>query len=570
MRSNARKAVSLLAAVLFAGAATACDSNDGGTGPDPLAVPANVVATSTGTTTARVTWNQVSEAESYQVERALGAGAFAQVATGLTQTSYDDTGLTPSTEYRYRVRAVAGARSSDFSAAAAATTGTPGPKIAFLSGRISANRTLFADSLYVLQGFVKVDNAAVLTIQPGTRIVGDTLAANRGSSLWILRGSRLMAEGTAAAPIVFTSWRAPGARRPGDWGGIVIIGNAPINRTANPIFTEGPVGASENYAGGTVFNDNSGSLRYVRIEFAGYDVSNGSGQELNGLSMYAVGRGTKLEYVQVMSGLDDSFEWWGGAADGRYLVSYEAGDDHFDWTEGFRGRNQFLIGYQTTTLQPAAGTGTLSSDPRGFEGDGCDSATAGCTFANQPFSSPVFANFTLIGPGAGVFAQNDGNGAVVRRGSAGTFVNGVIGRWPGVGFSIRNTESDALRALDSLVVRNVHLVDNGANFEPAGTNFGAALSAAGYANTTGTGVTALFAALPAAGVAPTTATLDWTPAAGGALTAGGLADFTGTVVAGRVTSFLGTANAVAATSYRGAADPAGADWWAGWTNYARN
>src|SRR5690606_29729744 len=142
---------------------------------------------------------------------------------------------------------------------------------------------------------------------------------------------------------------------------------------------------------------------YVRIEFAGYDISNGAGQELNALSSYAVGRGTTYEYIQTMAGLDDSFEYWGGAVDGRYLISYESGDDHFDWSEGYRGRNQFMIALQTARLAPRPGAGVLSSDPRGFEGDGCDPGVSGCTLsptgASAPFSNPVFANFTVVGPG---------------------------------------------------------------------------------------------------------------------------------------------------------------------------
>src|SRR5262245_61753181 len=269
----------------------------------------------------------------------------------------------------------------------------PPPGAAILTNSIAANRTLFADTVYTLRGYVKVQSGAVLTIQAGTRIVGDT--ATTGSSLWILRGAQINAVGTANAPIVFTSQRSPGNRKPGDWGGIVIVGNGIINRNAPTINTEGgAVGQSENYAGGTNNSDNSGTLRYVRIEFAGFDISNGAGQELNSLSMYAVGRGTTLEYVQALAGLDDAFEWWGGAVDGRYLVSYETGDDHFDWTEGYVGRNQFLIALQSTRLPPAADAGTLGSDPRGFEGDGCQGDLAGCTLSttgvSTPYSNPVF------------------------------------------------------------------------------------------------------------------------------------------------------------------------------------
>src|SRR5688572_16789016 len=256
------------------------------------------------------------------------------------------------------------------------------PGAGTVNADITTDRTFFAETTYTISGYVKVTSGATLTIQPGTRILGDTDVP--GSSLWILRGASLVAEGTAQEPIVFTSERGAGARRPGDWGGIVMVGNGVINRTVNPVNTEGGAsGEAENYAGGTDNADNSGSLRYVRIEFAGFDISNGGGQELNSLSMYAVGSGTRLEYVQTLAGLDDAFEWWGGAVDSRYLISTETGDDHFDWTEGFRGRNQFLIGYQSTRLTPAAGSGTFGSDPRGIEADGCDPnpATApDCTF----------------------------------------------------------------------------------------------------------------------------------------------------------------------------------------------
>jgi hypothetical protein len=350
----------------------------------------------------------------------------------------------------------------------------------------------------------------------------------------------------------------------------VIVGNAPINRTANPIFTEGPTGAAENYAGGTNLDDSSGSLKYVRIEFAGYDVSNGGGQELNGISSYAVGRGTTYDYVQNIAGLDDSFEFFGGAVDVRHMVSYEAGDDHFDWSEGYRGRGQFLIALQTTVLSPRTGAGTVSSDPRGFEGDGCEIDKAGCTYANQPYSSPVWANFTLIGPGTGVFSTTDGNGAVVRRGSAGTLVNGIIGRWPGVGISLRDDESKALFDADSMTVRNLILADNGSNFEPAGRNFGSVLNDRKVDLSIREGSLGdILGGIPAAGAAPTAELLDWAPTAGSAAASGGLGSFAGTAIAGRVQGFFG--GAMPATSYVGAVDPSGADrWWEGWTAYYRD
>jgi hypothetical protein len=563
-----------LASVALIGAAlTACGDDDPVVpDPTPPSAPSGVSAVSTGTTSIRVTWNQVSSASSYELDRAEGSGSLASIQTDLTSTFFEDTGLKEGTQYRYVVRAVEGSLRSTDSGEGTATTGVtppPAPKVATVAG-VPVSRTFFSDTTYVLQGYVKVSNGATLTIQPGTRIVGDTTVA--GSSLWVLRGSKIVAEGTATAPIVFTSQRSEGNRAPGDWGGLIIVGNAPINRTANPIFTEGPTGAAENYAGGTDFNDDSGSLKYVRIEFAGYDISNGGGQELNSISSYAVGRGTTYDYVQSMAGLDDSFEFWGGGADIRHMVSFESGDDHFDTSEGYQGRAQFLIALQTSVLTPRPGSGTVSSDPRGFEGDGCENDKAGCTYANTPYSMPVFANFTVVGPGTGVFSTSDGNGAVVRRGAAANFVNGIIARWPGVGFSIRDDETKALMDADSLYIRNVVLSENGANFEAVKDGrFGFVVGDSATAwNVSQSSVADLFAgALPTSGTSVTASNLNILLKSGAPAATGGLNSFAGTPVASRVTNFFG--GDMPATAYIGAADPsASTQWYEGWTNWKRN
>jgi hypothetical protein len=392
----------------------------------------------------------------------------------------------------------------------------------------------------------------------------------------IARGARIDARGTAALPIVFTSQRRAGARAPGDWAGLVLVGAAPTSRAAAAARTMGVAGsttqAPESYGGGAEPADNSGTLRYVRIEFAGAEVPTGSDQVPTSpaaLTLYAVGRGTTVEYVQALSSLGSGFQWFGGTVDARYLVSYESGDDHYSWSEGYQGRNQFVVGFQSHEPTPRAGAGTVSSTPRGMQGYGCDPNVDGCATSTQaPISEPVFANFTLVGPGSPGFsalqARDQSHGIVVRRGSGATLVNGVAARWQGQGLSVREAATDTLRQRDSLQVAGVLLVENqlGA-FDPAGSaGFATAAAFPGVTAATGT-AGALFAALPT-GV-PTVGAIDWTPA--GALATGGLAAFPARAAA-RMAGFFG--GALATTAYRGAAAPDGPRWWQGWTAYARN
>ena len=508
-------------------------------------------------------------ADGYIVQRATGAtgGTFIQVGGQVSGTTLVDDAVTGGSTYRYRVAAVADDRIGAFSAEQTVTIGTTGPKLRTIAGNITTDMTLYADTVYTLSGFVKVANGATLTIQPGTKIVGSLDVP--GSALFILRGGRIVANGTAAAPIVMTSARADGDRAPGDWGGLIIVGNATINRNAD-VIVEGsdanrPNGGAPGvvYGKGTADDDSSGVLRYVRVEFAGFGVA--QDQELNSFTFAAVGSRTKVEYLQALAGLDDNFEWFGGTMDAKYLVSYEAADDHFDSSEGHRGRNQFLIGYQTTVLQPRPGAGQTSGDPQGFEVDGC--AGVGCTDLQNsaPFNMPVFANFTMIGPGQGVLPASGGVGMVLRRGTGGVWVNGIVGRYT-VGLSIRDAASNQRRLDDSLTIRNILLAENVAHLDPSSTNFTqpAFFVGSGIDSISGAGTARdLFVSVPPAGTLPSPATLDWTPADGSAAASGGLNAFTG-VLAARAGAF------VTATSYRGAADPTGAKWWQGWTVYDRN
>jgi hypothetical protein len=555
--SRLRPAAVALLALTFA---AACSDDDDGTNPPatPPAPTGLAAARSDDGLSIGVTWTAVTGATSYVLQRAVGGptGTFETLADTITGAQYTDSDITAEEAYSYKVAATNSEGTGTYSSTVTVDAGTGGGEaVDTLEGTITVDRSLSADTLYVLKGYVKVASGATITIAPGTTIVGDT--ATLGSSLWILRGAQIDAQGTAEAPIVFTSGRPEGSRAPGDWGGILIIGNGIINRSGE-VLTEGPQGVTEVYSGGDNNADNSGTLRYVRIEFAGYDVSGGAGQELNSLSMYAVGSGTTLEFVQTLAGLDDGFEWWGGAVDGRFLISYESGDEHFDWTEGYRGRNQFLIGFQSTRLDPAADAGQLSSDPQGFEADGCNGVGCDAGFDSQPFSIPVFANFTLIGTPTSVTHVEEGDvGVVLRRGTGGYLTNGIIARWQGQGLSVREEETNNRLAADSLSVVNILFAENTANYdEDGGENFGVegAFAAANHVQDAGTAAS-LFTSLTAPG-------LDWTPPTGSAAETGAgtvaiPAEFTGTFFGGTLEN----------TTYFGAADPAGEKWWEGWTNY---
>jgi hypothetical protein len=445
---------------------------------------------------------------------------------------------------------------------------------------ITTNTTWTSDKTYTLKGFIHVANGATLTIQPGTRVMGDFNTL--GSSLFILRGAKINAVGTADAPIVFTSSRAAGQRQPGDWGGLILIGNAKINRSGTVnVEGTGTDGATVvsgknytvSYSGGSADDDNSGTLSYVRVEFAGYAPQ--VDQELNSFTFAAVGSGTRISYLQTMAGLDDSYEFFGGGLVGDHLVSYESGDDHFDMSEGFKGKLQFLIALQTTQITPRTGSGSLATDPEGIENDGCNGSGCDLGFDSAPFTIPVIANFTLIGTGdAATSGSSGGLGMMLRRGTGGYYVNGVVARYPRGGVSLRDaatyTRAGGTAVTDlttaDLAIKNVVFTENGSVFQGAnGTNVQNSLDMGGNALVASATTTAtLFTTFPATVSASTTASaFDWTPAASSPLATGGLAAFTGKLATAAGTIITGT-------SYVGAAQPGGAKWWQGWTVYTRN
>lgn len=274
-----------------------------------------------------------------------------------------------------------------------------------ISGDITADRTLQKNHGYLLSGTVFVRNNATLNVPAGAVIFGQ-----KGSSLFVLQGSKLNVSGTKDAPVCFTSSQYPGSRQPGDWGGVVLIGNAIGTKTSQ---TEGTT--PQTYGSGTNDNDGSGVWTYAIVEFAGYEVA--PGDELNAISMYTIGNATTFEHVQMHRGLDDGIENWGGAWKGKYLISTGNLDDQFDIDQGFHGEWQYLIDHQFPTVCG----GSVSSDPRGMEMNGLNNKSSGSQHASGTagtdllkYSYPNVSNFTAIGQkfdnSAGLYAREAMNG----------------------------------------------------------------------------------------------------------------------------------------------------------------
>jgi PKD repeat protein len=234
----------------------------------------------------------------------------------------------------------------------------------------------------LLQNKVYVKNNATLTIAPGTIIRGDF---NTQGTLIITRGAKINAQGTASQPIVFTSNQAAGNRGEGDWGGVVILGLARNNQPAGVANIEGIVATTDTQYGGAFDNDNSGTIKYVRIEFAGIALE--PNKEINGITFGSVGSATTVDYVQVSYSGDDSFEWFGGTVNCKHLIAYRGLDDDFDTDFGYRGKIQFALSIRDQLLSDAPG------DSNSFESDN-DAAGSNA----QPLTSPIFSNITLVGP----------------------------------------------------------------------------------------------------------------------------------------------------------------------------
>lgn len=266
---------------------------------------------------------------------------------------------------------------------------TPPPptvQIVELSGNLTT-QTLTADKKYIIRGQVFVKTGVVLTIQPGTVIFGEKRTKG---TLVIDRGGRIEAKGTASQPIVFTSNQLEGDRDRGDWGGLVILGNASCNQVDPAIEGIDPAvfygGNAANTKSTATANDadNSGTLEYVRVEFAGIELT--PNNETNSITMGGVGNGTKMEYVMVSYGGDDGFEWFGGTVNGRYLISHNSWDDDFDVDFGYSGNNQFGVALRYPSYADQSGSNIFECDNGPNDND------------VKPYTTGTFSNFTGIGP----------------------------------------------------------------------------------------------------------------------------------------------------------------------------
>lgn len=319
---------------------------------------------------------------------------------------------------------------------AVAPGSTSEDQIEILSGSLTENKTLAEGMTYYISGEYRVSDGVTLTIEPGVQVIA--IDDDRVDYILVEQGGKLMAEGTAEKPIVMTAQR----EEPGAWGGIHLCGKARIN-------VEGGTGKSEigdaTY-GGDDDADNSGVLKYIRVEYAGYKFN--ADKEANGFTFYGVGNGTTLEHLQAYMGTDDGFEWFGGSVNVKYLVSTNNSDDSFDWTEGWTGKGQFMIAYQAE--QSALG---YECDAL-IEADNSDNETL------TPVSCPVLANLTLVGNSS----EESPRGVRLRAGTYAKIYNALVSGKPNC-LTVETRETDQSLTDGNSILNNVWIASDFVNEE---------------------------------------------------------------------------------------------------------
>ncbi len=311
--------------------------------------------------------------------------------------------------------------------------GTGQSEVVEVTADVTVDTTWTKANVYVLKQLTYV-NGATLTVEPGTHIMGDA-----ASALIVSRDAKLIAAGTAAEPIVFTSSLPVGQRGSpqGDWGGLVFLGRATINTLGGENNAEGLADEARNKYGGNDDAYNCGTLKYVRVEFAGRPLS--ANNELNGITLNACGSATTVDFVQVHRGVDDGVELFGGTVNLKHIVITASDDDGLDWDKGWRGKAQFVIAAQIS------GRGN-----HGIEADN-DASNADLT----PRSSPTIYNVTLVGRNPDTAAsEGPSRGLILRAGTAGKLHNLIVMNFTDKGVLVDGNPSKTQWASGALSIHN--------------------------------------------------------------------------------------------------------------------
>lgn len=327
---------------------------------------------------------------------------------------------------------------------------------------------LDASKTYKLTGAIKVENGATLTIPAGTTIEG---TGGTASYIAVAQGGKINVNGTAAKPVIMTA----SVKEAGKWGGLVICGKAPINRVSGGASTATSEVAELTY-GGTIPADNSGSIKYLRIEYAGAAFN--SEKEFNGLSFFGVGSGTVVENVEAYHGADDGFEFFGGTVNTSNLISIGNEDDQFDWTEGWSGTNTNWY----ARLDFGKGN-------RGIEADNFEFG-----YAFTPIANPTITNMTLVGPGSTAAVANfaENQAIKLRRGTKANISNVVLSAWA-TGVDVENDETiafvgTALKVSNVLFVADVPTKTKGKKTDGTSTSVSGVITESATATGAGNGV----------------------------------------------------------------------------------
>ena len=294
-----------------------------------------------------------------------------------------------------------------------------------ITGNIESDLRLTNNKLYRINGVVSVRNGATLTIDPGTVIIGQP-GSEPPSVLVITRNGKIRAEGTRSRPIIMTSALPFGERKRGDWGGLILLGKAPVNVDGGEFSIEGLPATEDSKYGGNDPDHDCGTLRYVRVEYAGSIFA--PNNEANSLTWGGCGTKTVAEYLQATYGLDDSFEWFGGTMNARYLIGGLGADDSLDWQLGYTGNIQFGFFYQDAD----------NPGNRGIEADNSEYNQGA-----SPLSKPTIFNVTFVGSGAQGFDESNSPGIYLRRGSGGSVNNAIVTRFFSNGLHIDGSTTEA-------------------------------------------------------------------------------------------------------------------------------